>query len=249
MNKAGIINNKSSAERIVPIIMDIINPKSVADFGCAIGVWLDNFKNTGKVEKVLGIDGKWVNKKDLLINKSEFFQFNLENDITPFIHDKFDLVICLEVAEHISKNCENLLLKNLTSLGDIILFSAAIPNQGGDHHVNEQKQSYWINKFNRRGYIHIDCIRPRIWDDDNIMYCYRQNMFIFVKEDQIDNYIRLKAEKDKGVNNIKDIIHPKAFDDCINNHKSLGYLISMQKKLLKAFKYKIINSLLRILLK
>lgn len=239
------INNKSSAKEIVPLIIELLRPESIIDFGCAIGTWLNEFKKTGKVNKILGIDGDWVDEKDLLISKDEFYKFDLEKDITPYLHDKFDLVMCLEVAEHISKKSENILINNLVSLSDVIMFSAAIPNQGGDYHVNEQWQSYWINKFHHKGYICIDCIRPQIWDNKRIMYCYKQNVFIFVKNNK-PNYIN-KLEKEKQRNDVcfKNIIHPEAYADCLNYNQSLKYLWQMQKKLLNIFVYKLKKYLLK----
>ena len=90
-------------------------------------------------------------------------------------------------------------MDNLTSFSDVILFSAAIPGQGGTHHVNEQWPSYWIEKFAVRGYVPVDCIRPLIWSDASIRIDYRQNLMIFVKKNALDQYPALKCEAGRPV--------------------------------------------------
>lgn len=244
MDREDIINNKSSAKVIVPIVMDLLHPESVLDIGCATGVWLNIFKQAGGIKKILGVDGQWVNRRDLVIDPKEFLQTNLEKDIRSKIKDKYDLVTCLEVAEHIDLRYEDVFINNLISCGDVILFSAAIPDQGGEHHVNEQWQSHWAYKFKRNGFILIDCIRPRIWYDSRVSYCYKQNLLLFVKRDRIERYENLKHETKKNERIIIDIIHPQAYEDNININQSLSHLIKMQRKLLKVFGYKLVKQLL-----
>jgi 2-polyprenyl-3-methyl-5-hydroxy-6-metoxy-1,4-benzoquinol methylase len=72
-------HNLTAPREIVPVIMKLLNPTSVADIGCGIGTFLYCFKESG-VKQVLGIDGKWVNK-DLLseyLLPEEFNEFDLE---------------------------------------------------------------------------------------------------------------------------------------------------------------------------
>ena len=90
-------------------------------------------------------------------------------------------------------------MDNLTSFSDVILFSAAIPGQGGTHHVNEQWPSYWIEKFAARGYVPVDCIRPFIWADSSIRTDYRQNLIMCVKKNALDKYPALKREAGRPV--------------------------------------------------
>ena len=87
---------------------------------------------------------------------------DLENNIQ--IESKFDLAITLEVAEHLSEIRADSFIDDLCALSDLILFSAAIPDQGGRHHINEQWQSYWEPKrFKQRGYHVYDIVRWKIW--------------------------------------------------------------------------------------
>ena len=44
------------------------------------------------------------------------------------------------------------LVATITKHGDAVLFSAAIPGQGGQDHLNEQWPEYWQKKFEVNGY-------------------------------------------------------------------------------------------------
>ena len=67
----------------------------------------------------------------------------------------------------------------LTNASDIVLFSAALPGQGGSGHLNEQPLPYWVRKFWRRGYIPLEPIRPYIARDASIFPWIRQNIVAF----------------------------------------------------------------------
>ncbi len=60
-----------------------------------------------------------------------------------------------------------------------MLFSAAIPCQGGFDHINEQPQDYWIEKFKKRGFTAYDPIRPSVWSNPEVPYYYAQNIILF----------------------------------------------------------------------
>lgn len=171
-----------------------------------------------------GIDGNYVNKNLLLIPKEDFRSINLEKDEFK-TSIKYDLAICLETAEHVSKERENQLLTILTKSADIVLFSASIPYQGGtgQGHVNEQWQSYWIDKFLKKDYIAIDCIRRRIWNNKEIFYFYRQNMFIFVKRDKLVHFPQLKKEFERGIDFV-DLVAPERYIEMGEDRKVIGYI-------------------------
>ena len=116
---------------------------------------------------------------------------------------KFDLVISLEVAEHLHESSAAGFISSLVKHGDTIIFSAAIPGQGGQNHLNEQWMKYWIDLFAVHGYAVYDLIRPRIWDIEEVEYWYKQNMIVISKHD-------LSALKISG-NAILDAIHPEMF--------------------------------------
>jgi len=202
-----ISGSLQSAREIVPIIISQIKPKSVIDIGCGVGTWLSVFKEKG-VKDIFGIDGEWVKKEMLLIPQQKFKSADLKK---PFnINSKFDLVVSLEVAEHIPKEFADTFINSLSKLGPVVMFSAAIPFQGGTSHLNEQWPEYWINKFKDRGYIAIDSIRRKIWDNEKVGFFYAQNILLFIKKDYLNKFPALKEELKNNPKPLP-IVHPKRY--------------------------------------
>ena len=169
----------SSAKVVVPLVIDLLHPRSVVDVGCATGAWLSVFREQG-VTNILGLDGAYVNAQDLLIPTDCYQSTDLS---TPFALDKQrDLAVSLEVAEHLSSSSARSFVGSLCRLAPLILFSAAIPGQGGNHHVNEQWPEYWRRLFADHNYRMFDPLRPILWHDERVASHYRQNMYLFIHE-------------------------------------------------------------------
>lgn len=150
-------------------------PGSVLDVGCGRGVWLAAWKERG-VSRVLGLDGAYVDPGGLRIAPSEFGPTDLS---LPFdVGQRFDLVECLEVAEHLPASSAAGLVGSLVRHGDVILFSAAPPGQGGEHHVNEQPLDFWVERFAAHGYAPFDAIRPALRGAVEIEPWYRYNTLV-----------------------------------------------------------------------
>jgi len=178
----GPAENRDSAEHIVPLVFSLIHPSSVVDVGCGSGAWLDIFQKHG-AKRILGLDGKNVDPAWLRIPKDCFRAVDLSK---PFqLQEFFDLAVCLEVAEHLPKQSAPGFIQSLVRLAPVVLFSAAVPLQEGIHHVNEQWPVYWQDLFEQHGYRRLDLIRKEIWTKPEIQYYYRQNIFLFVREDLV----------------------------------------------------------------
>ncbi|HXL57274.1 MAG TPA: methyltransferase domain-containing protein [Chitinophagaceae bacterium] len=167
--------NLNAAREIVPYLINKFHPQSVVDVGCGPGTFLKVFLDNG-IEDILGIDGNWIDKSNLFIPEVYIKEEDLEKKI--IINKKFDLVMCLEVAEHLSEKSEDILIDNLTSLGDKIIFSAAVIHQGGQNHLNEQSPVYWAEKFEKKGFVFYDVFRKHFWYNANVNWWYKQNMFL-----------------------------------------------------------------------
>ena len=148
----------------------------------SLGTWLSVLKEKG-VREIQGIDGPWVERDLLEIPRQNFRQVNLEERVN--LDKKYDFAITLEVAEHLSDKTAIRFVDSLVSASDFILFSAAIPFQGGRGHINEQWPDYWADLFNERGYVPLDFVRRNIWNDKQIPVWYRQNILMFVKKEQM----------------------------------------------------------------
>ena len=175
-----------SARTILSIILDALpEVHSAIDFGCGVGTWLSVLKERG-VREIKGVDGPWVDQDLLEIPRQDFRQVNFEEIIS--CDKKYDLAITLELAEHLSEKTAIRFVESLVTASDFILFSAAIPFQGGKGHINEQWPEYWADIFNERGYVALDFVRRKIWNDKQISIWYRQNIQVFVRKEQMQRF-------------------------------------------------------------
>lgn len=198
----------SSAKVIVPYIMELLAPKSVLDVGCAEGSWLSVFQAAGIVDYV-GIDGDHVDRNRLQIRKDKFVATNLEHGFS--LGRRFDLVVCLEVAEHLALEAADRLVNSLVSHAPFVVFSASIPFQDGIGHVNEQWPSYWAEKFCNHGYIPLDCIRAKVWRDSRVRWWFAQNMIIYADAHVAEHSPRLSQWLSPEPEKALPLVHPELF--------------------------------------
>lgn len=235
-------DQSASSERSASVVMSLVwkefGPfKSVVDVGGGVGTWLKAAASCGASITTL-IEGPWVKDQRLVWEPNASLFQDLENSL-PNV-GKHDLAMCLEVAEHLSPNRANGLVKDLVSLSDTILFSAAIPGQTGTGHINERWLSYWVDMFLAHGYGLHDTLRSQMWADTRVEWWYRQNVVVF----------RTSADHTrKCVDSIVDIVHPEALlmysgvTKSSSNNKSFSNVVignrtrrSMMRYVLNAFK-------------
>ena len=195
-----------SAKEIVPLLLKLIEPGSVIDVGCGLGSWLSIFQKH-HISDILGVDGDFISRRSLLIPEKSFLAHDLTSPLE--LERKFDLVLSLEVAEHLPEKIAGVFVQSLVDLGEVILFSAAIPFQGGTGHINEKWQDYWAERFSKHGYKAVDCIRPRIWNMPNVASYYAQNILLYVKESKLDKYVHLMKRVDPLPSGTLSIVHPR----------------------------------------
>lgn len=161
----------------------------IIDVGCATGSWGSDVPNF-----YFGIDFG-VPQDKLVISKDSYIDWDLKQPITnkeieAWFGDNFKagLVLNIETSEHLEEQYAEQLIDSLSLLGDTILFSGALPGQGGIAHYNEQMQSYWVDKFKRRGYfLYKDDIRKSLFHNPNVAVWIKQNLMLFTKiEYEID---------------------------------------------------------------
>ena len=181
--------NRASALRILGLLLERFRAASALDVGCGLGTWLAVARGLG-VADVYGVDGEWLDTSLLEIDAALAMRCDLERGFS--LGRRFDLVICLEVAEHLHEPAADTLVSSLVAHGDVVLFSAAIPFQGGHHHVNEQFADYWAERFSRHGYRSLDFIRPRIWTEREVHWWLRQNVLVYAHDRALEHHPELR---------------------------------------------------------
>jgi SAM-dependent methyltransferase len=189
-------------------VLDLLQPRSVIDVGCGRGTWLSVFKELG-IEDFLGIDGDWVDTDALDIPQQRFRSSDLAEPMR--LDRMFDLVVSVEVAEHLPRECAGVFVQSLTRLGPAVLFSAGIPYQGGTDHVNEQWPDYWAMLFRENAYEAIDCLRGKIWNNDRVKVWYAQNLMLFADTEYLESHAFLKRELAASSNAPRSVVHPRNY--------------------------------------
>lgn len=115
-------------------------PDLVYDIGCGPGTYVESLLN-------LGVNAHGFDIDERVDGKPYLSQFDFtKNSVGPAC----DLAICLEVAEHIDEKYADTFVKNVVSTinsDGILIWTAAVPGQGGIGHINCQPKEYWETKF------------------------------------------------------------------------------------------------------
>jgi hypothetical protein len=196
-----------SAEVVVPLLEELVHPRTVVDVGCGRAAWAATFAERGT--EAWGIDGDGVAEADLRIPLDRFVRHDLTQPIG--LGRRFDLALCLEVGEHLPASAARILVASLTELADAVAFSAAIPYQGGVGHLNERWPSYWAARFDDHGFVAIDTVRARTWHDERVAWWYAQNLLLYVRRDVADRDARLRAAREGAPDAPLALVHPRRY--------------------------------------
>jgi SAM-dependent methyltransferase len=199
---------RRSAEAIVPLVVELVRPASVVDVGCGLGVWLSVFRQLG-IEDVLGIDGEHVDRTALEIPEDSFLSRDLEHPLA--VARRFDLVVSLEVAEHLPPESADVFVASLAALGPVVLFSAAAPYQSGVGHQNEQWPDYWAALFAQHDYLPVDAVRRRVWSSEDVAWWYAQNTLLYVARKELARSSALQRELELGGTSQLAVVHPTRY--------------------------------------
>jgi Methyltransferase domain len=213
-----------AARRVMQEFAHLAQPQSAIDIGCGDGSFLSILPEFGLVD-CLGVEGPWIGEEQLQIPASQVLRRDLDQ---PFrVERRYDLAISIEVAEHLRPERAQTLVDDLTRLADLVLFSAAIPGQGGAHHINERWQSYWAGLFGERGYQVIDSLRPALWGNSEIPVPWRQNLLIYANDRALERWPSLLEARRRSAGQILDVVHPLAFWRA-RKPRGVGYLLTRQ---------------------
>lgn len=180
--------------------------------GCGVGAWLAVAIEHG-IEDVTGVDGPYVDPDLLEVPADMFLPHDLAEPLE--LGREFDLAISLEVAEHLPPSVAEVFVDSLVRHAPAVLFSAAVPGQGGTNHLNEQWPSVWAAIFAQRQYVMVDCIRDRIWHNTGVPVCYRQNTFLYVRHDTVGSNPSVSREVSRYKAAPIAMVHPELFGEVL----------------------------------
>ncbi|MGN6556682.1 MAG: class I SAM-dependent methyltransferase [Solirubrobacterales bacterium] len=161
-------------EVVVPEIVSSFEPSSAVDLGCGDGQWTIGLARRGV--RTVGVDSAEIDRD------GHHLATFLRRDLTAMDSgclDRSDICLCFEVAEHLPQGAADPLVALISSTSDIVLFSAAVPGQGGTGHLNEQPHSYWIDRFTIHGFSPDQTWRNRFSQCSSVSPWYRGNMIVF----------------------------------------------------------------------
>jgi SAM-dependent methyltransferase len=206
--------SERSAAIVARLLVPLLKPGSILDVGCGTGGWAEAFRAQG-VEEIHGVDGDW-SPAGKRLRPGEFTAWSFEqgDPAGPALpRERYDLVISLEFVEHVRAERADALVDFLTGKGDALLVSAAIPLQGGQHHVNERWPEYWTCKFAARGFRPFDVMRLALWDEEGVESWYRQNMILYFREGTMPQAVREWGEQAAlaALDSPRAMVHPDLY--------------------------------------
>lgn len=213
-----------AARRVMHALCEFVRPASLIDVGCGDGSFLSVMPEFD-IGDFVGVDGPWIGDEQLRIRLDRFRRVDLNQ---PFrCERRYDMAISIEVAEHLRPERAEGFVTDLVRLSDVVLFSAAIPHQGGVHHLNERWQSYWASLFHQHGYRPIDALRPLLWSSPEVPVPWRQNMLIYAGAEGLARWAPLAEASERSAGSMLDIVHPLAFWRA-RKPRGVGYLLTRQ---------------------
>lgn len=178
-----------SAATVLPIVFAYLRsaswagaaPPALLDVGAGEGWWTDAAQDLGvgrfctlDSDGAMGVTNAWDAEQ-----MTSLPWLPLEWGVSG-TWERWPLALCLEVAEHVTPAAGDHLVRELCRVADAVLWSAAIPGQTGDGHINEQWPAYWQERFLDHGYMLTDPFRDRLWEQADVEPWYRQNLLLAI---------------------------------------------------------------------
>ncbi len=158
-------------------VIKYLRPKTALDIGCAKGFLVESLRDRGV--EAFGVD------------LSEYAIGEVRADIKPYCsvksilqiaeRDRYDLVVCIEVLEHLTEEDGIKALQKITRLSDRILFSASSDDFDEPTHINVRPVSYWMDRFAEFGFVPVKSFRAKFISNDAVLFRKRRTVSGVIK--------------------------------------------------------------------
>lgn len=124
-----------------------LNPKTVLDVGCAMGMLVEAFRDRGV--EAFGFDVSTFAIENV---RSDIQSYCRVAAVTDPIEGRYDLVTCIEVLEHVLPEEAHQAIASMARVTDTVLFSSSPSDYTEPTHVNVQPATSWIRQFGEVGF-------------------------------------------------------------------------------------------------
>lgn len=128
--------------KVAEEIIRELRPSRVLDLGCAKGFLVEALRDRG-------VEAWGADISEYAISEVRFDvrSFCSVRSVTEPIPDRYDLVTCIEVLEHLSEEEGRTAIQNMTAAADAVLFSSTPADTREPTHVNVRPVLHWLKLF------------------------------------------------------------------------------------------------------
>lgn len=132
-------------------IISSLHPQIVLDVGCEYGYLVESLRELGVEAWGIDISSYAIRQATESIKPFVYAQSATE-PLPEMFPQKFDLIVSIDMLEHVNEDIAMTILDNLSPYTDNFLISTSCSNFDDLTHFNVQPPAYWVEKFARRGF-------------------------------------------------------------------------------------------------
>ncbi len=125
-----------------------IGPRTVLDAGCAMGFLVEGLRD--RAVEAFGLD---LSEYAIAQVRTDLKVYCQVGSVTQPLPRRYDLIVCIEVLEHMSAADAEKAIANFGAATDDILFSSSPADYGEPTHANVQPPEYWAERFASHGFV------------------------------------------------------------------------------------------------
>lgn len=182
-------------ENIANRLIENYQPKTVLDVGCAYGYLVEVLRKKGIEAYGIDISEHAVNSVDESIRS--YVKVNSASEVLPSDFPKhFDVIISIEVLEHMTVEEGEKALKQLCQLTDTFVFSSSDSDLKDVTHINVQRKEYWARIFAKQGFFRDVQLPPAYISECADVYRRRNDIYNVIQEYEV--ILRIAKEQRLG---------------------------------------------------